>query len=99
MGGFIVRVILACLAALLFVLLLWPKALFVIRITGGKPRAQKGRVPKGFLGECELLARENNITDLTIRGLKKKGIVSLKFSGRIPDAVQQRFRNVWKQYT
>jgi len=98
MGGFLIRLLLVCLGAAVFILILLPKAVFVIRISEGKIHVKKGRVPKGFISDCELLACENNVTHLTIRGTRKRGIITLKFSGRIPDSLQQRFRNVWKQY-
>lgn len=98
MGKFSVTLALAITITGVLLFLFWPRPVFVIRIADGKARSKRGRIPKGFLSECELLAGENNIKNATIRGVKKRGSVHLTFSGQIPDAAVQRFRNIWRQY-
>ena len=98
MDGFLLRLTLVCTGAICFILILLPKAVFVIRIHDGKPFLTKGNVPKGFLNDCELLARENDIHILIMKGVKKRNTVFLRFSPSVPQALQQRFRNVWANY-
>jgi hypothetical protein len=99
MSDYLIRLFLVGVFVAVFVWIFLPKPVFVLRIAKGNVWVKKGRLPNGFLNECRLLARENNITKLTIRGFKKRQVVFLKFSGPICDTLQQRFRNVWKQYS
>ena len=88
-----------CIFVAIIICVFLPKPAFILRITEGNVLVKKGRLPKGFLNECEMLAQENNITNATIRGVRKKGSISLKFSGRISEGTQQRFRNAWIEYS
>lgn len=98
MMTYFIKLIAVCVFAGVLIWILLPKPAFIIRITNGGIQVKKGRVPKGFLNECQLLAGENNLKNITIRGIRKRGSVHLKFSGQIPEATVQRFRNVWRQY-
>lgn len=69
---------------------------FTIRIDRGSARLWQGKAPPRFVSECDLIAREAELSRGLIFGLGTKGS-KLGFSG-IPASHQQRFRNVWGIY-
>jgi hypothetical protein len=80
------------------VALLWPRPVFVIVIAGDGVRLARGKVPRGFLEECQTLVSECGLRQGRVSGQRSHGRVELRFSGGFPEADRQRFRNVWSLY-
>jgi len=74
--------------------LLPPK--FVVRIRNGAVASTRGRVPRGFLGDCNEIASHFEITNGTVYGTNSKHGVRLSFSLGIPRESHQRFRNAFQ---
>jgi hypothetical protein len=62
---------------------------------GGRVRVLKGTPPPGFRDACEDVARLNRLDKGRIRGVRRAGQESLRFSDDIPEPARQGFRNVW----
>jgi hypothetical protein len=72
-----------------------PRAVFVIRIRDGKPRAQSGTVPRAFLREVAEICERSGLRRGTVRGVVQGDRVVLGFSRDVPDGCRQMFRNLW----
>jgi hypothetical protein len=75
--------------------LLRPRPLFVVKIRGRRVEVGKGNVPRGFVKDCERLVESFEVPDGTIRGVRRQGGVSLRFSRSLSDRFHQQFRNIW----
>lgn len=92
----VIMVLFLALLGLILFLLLRPKAVFVLKIACGKVRVINGRVPRGFIEDCERLISENNLRRGKIRAVKMSGRISLRFSYSIPKRHHQQFRNAYR---
>ena len=92
----VIMVLFLSIMGLILFLLLRPKAVIVLKIENGKVRVIKGKVPRGFIEDCERLISENNLRRGTIRAVKISGRVSLRFSYSIPKRHHQQFRNAYR---
>jgi Protein of unknown function (DUF3634) len=72
-----------------------PRAVFVIRIRDGKPRAVSGTVTRGFLRDIAEICERTGLRRGTVRGVLEGERVVLGFSGDVPDRCRQMFRNLW----
>lgn len=72
-----------------------PRALFVIRIADGVPRAVRGQVTRGFLRDVAETCAHHGVRGGTIRGIAAGRRINLVFSGDIPDPCRQQIRNIW----
>lgn len=81
----------------LILLVLWAATrqneIFRVTITRGRVKAERGKVPPGFLGDLRELAR--TIQDGTIRAVKQDGEARLVFSSSIDERTAQRLRNAF----
>jgi hypothetical protein len=66
-----------------------------IRIAAGEARPHRGTVKRGFLEDCNDIARDYGIRSGRIFGLRKSGRIRLEFSPEIPSAAHQRLRNAY----
>ncbi|MHC4654766.1 MAG: DUF3634 family protein [Planctomycetota bacterium] len=57
----VIKVLFLVILGLVLFLLFRPKAIFVIKIRDGKVKVIKGKVPRGFIEDCEHLASENSL--------------------------------------
>ena len=76
-------------------ILLRSKPVFVIAVKAGRIKSSRGKIPKKFMDDCELLVQELNLSHGKIRGFRKGNKVTLRFSFLIPKKCHQRFRNIW----
>ena len=72
-----------------------PRPRFVIAVRQGKVHVLRGEAPAGFLRECRSLVEAQGVPDMTVTGVRNGSATRLRFSRGAPDAVRQRFRNVW----
>ena len=72
-----------------------PRALFVIRVADGVPRAARGRVTRGFLRDVAETCTHHGVRGGEIRGIAAGRRINLVFSGTIPDLCRQQIRNIW----
>jgi hypothetical protein len=63
---------------------LLPKPLFIIDIREQNIFIKKGKVPAGFIQDCEGTIAAEEIPDLKIKGFATQDGVSLKFSRSTP---------------
>jgi hypothetical protein len=91
----VIMVLFLALLGLILFLLFRPKPVFVLKIENGKVRVIKGKVPRGFIEDCERLISENDLRRGTIKAVKMSGRVSLRFSYSIPKRHHQQFRNAY----
>ena len=77
------------------IILFRAKPSFTLVVREGKARVKQGKVLRGFIDDCENLISECGIQRATIKGFRKSGYVSLRFSHNIPKSYHQRFRNAW----
>lgn len=71
------------------------RAVFVVRIEGGVPRAARGQVTRGFLQDVgEILAR-HRVRWGSIRGVADGRRINLEFSAGISGPCRQQIRNLW----
>jgi hypothetical protein len=89
------KIVVIALAILVVWLVIQPRYLWTIEITGGKVRKSKGVVPAAFLEDVEAICRESQISAGTIRAIGYGKRTSLRFSRHIPRHLCQRFRNAW----
>jgi hypothetical protein len=94
MRDLITFLVLVIVGATIFVLIR-SKPVFVMIIRAGKIKSYRGRIPRGFKEDCEHLVSELSLKRGTIRGVRKAGKVTLRFSFLIPKSCHQRFRNTW----
>ena len=92
----VIMVLFLAILGLILFLLLRPKAVIVLKIRNGKVRVIKGKVPRGFIEDCEHLVSENNLRRGIIKAVKMSGRVSLRFSYSIPKQHHQQFRNIYR---
>jgi hypothetical protein len=92
---FLIRLAVVGLFAWMIWSVLRPRPVFVVRITGGVPRAARGKVMQSFLDEVRAVCGRGGIRRGTVRGVVRGGRIALAFSRGIPPAVQQQLRNVW----
>lgn len=69
-------------------------AIFAIRIRPGKVTVPHGKVPASFIADLKQIARSYPVKGLII-GKKENGEFRLVFPNSVPDAIQQRIRNVF----
>jgi len=91
----VIMVLFLALLGLILFLLLRPKAVFALKIRNDQVRVINGKVPRGFIEDCQRLISENNLRQGTIRAVKMSGRVSLRFSYSIPKRHHQQFRNAY----
>ena len=72
-------------------------AVFVISIRAGRAEVFRGTVVAAFLRDCEEICSREGVVSGTIYGVRLAcdGIVSLDFSGSIPDGCRQMLLNTW----
>jgi hypothetical protein len=94
--------IVRCVALLIGGLVIWslwraaqPRPAFVVRITGGEPRAVTGTVTPAFLERVREVAAEWGITAGRVTGLPRGRRIRLAFSRHIPQRARQQLRNWW----
>jgi hypothetical protein len=92
----VIKILFLAILGFTLFMLFRPKAVFVLKIRNGKVRVIKGRVPRGFIEDCQQLVSENNLRRGTIRAVKMSGRVSLRFSYSIPKRNHQQFRNAYR---
>ncbi len=78
---------------------LWLGTVFAIRVTDGAGKVKWGKVPAGFVRECERLCKENNIKKATIKGVRRGRRIRLEFSYHIHKRQRQKFRNAWSFFS
>jgi hypothetical protein len=91
----LVKLVVVALAAWGFWAALRPRCAFVVRVTGGLPKAVKGAVTPAFLGQVRQVCGEHGVTSGAVRGVVRGRRISLAFGGGIPPAAQQQLRNWW----
>jgi hypothetical protein len=69
---------------------------FEIRLSDGRASVAKGKAPRGFVEDCEAVARDAGLEGGSVWGTGSAKNVSLMFSSGIPDDVRQRLRNAWQ---
>jgi hypothetical protein len=72
-----------------------PRAVFVVRISGGVTRAASGTVTRGFLREIGDACTRHGVRRGSIRGVAEGRRIHLRFSPGIPGPCRQQIRNVW----
>jgi Protein of unknown function (DUF3634) len=72
---------------------------FVLRIREGSPAMVNGQVPPAFVADVADVAHRHGVRSGTIRGYKRDGRVSLRFSRSIPSGCRQGIRNVWAMHS
>lgn len=71
-----------------------PNYTFVVRIRDGKPHVVRGKVAGGFLRDLETVCEREEIANAVVRGVRRDGRMSLRFSG-VPEECRQQIRNAW----
>lgn len=82
-------------AVAVWVVLRKPPVVFVVRIRDGVPQAAKGKVTTAFLAAMAEVCRDFAVSSGEVRGVRRRGRISLWFSSSIPPAAGQRLRNWW----
>ena len=72
-----------------------PRPLFVLLIRDRKILVKRGKLPPGFIRDCENMMTTLPIPDATLTGWERSGRVVLGFSAEIPKNRHQNFRNLW----
>src|SRR5438045_408329 len=72
---------------------------FVVQIRAGFPSLASGRVPPAFVADVADVANRHGVRNGSIRGFKRGGRVSLRFSRSIPTGCRQGIRNVWAMHS
>ncbi len=78
-----------------FVWSIRPPAEFVVRVSGGKASAVRGKVTAGFLSLVESLCEEFGVRECEVRGVARRGRISLWPSPNVPPGLRQRLLNWW----
>ncbi len=89
-----ILLIIAALAVFALIIL-HARVVFVLELADGRALVRRGRVPLGFPGACEDVARLHRVRQGRITGVRGAGGVRLAFSREIPERTRQAFRNVW----
>jgi hypothetical protein len=71
------------------------RAVFVVRIRRGQPRAARGQVTRGFLQDIGEACTRHGVLRGSIRGVAAGNRINLVFSGDIPAPCRQQIRNLW----
>jgi hypothetical protein len=71
------------------------RALFVVRIRDGVPRAARGQVTRAFLRDIAEISDHHGVRRGEIRGVAAGRQIHLKFSSGIPELCRQQIRNLW----
>ena len=77
---------------------LFAPAIFEIEIQGDTLKVRHGEAPGGMVGEFADAARDLQIRQGTIRGIRTGHGATLAFSREIPAEAHQRFRNILALY-
>ena len=72
-----------------------PRPVFVVRISDGVPRADRGKVPRGFLHEIAETCARHRVRHGEIRGMAADRRIDLSFSAEVPGPCRQQIRNLW----
>lgn len=72
-----------------------PRPVFVVRISEGIPRADRGKVPRGFLQEIAETCARHRVRQGEIRGMAADRRINLSFSAEVPGPCRQQIRNLW----
>ena len=87
--------VLLIIVAVALAVVAWPRPEFIVAVDDGRVALRRGKVPRGFLEECQRLCVENGIRQGRVSGSRGTAGIELRFSGNIAAADQQRFRNIW----
>jgi hypothetical protein len=68
---------------------------FEIRIDERGVSVKRGKISGRFVGECQAICRDWGITTGTVKGVRTRDGVVLRFSPEVPPEHHQRFRNAW----
>ena len=70
--------------------------LFCLRVTGGRVRVVRGRVPQALVNDIADVLRSPRVEEATVRGLSEGGraVIVAKARGPIDEGQRQRLRNV-----
>ncbi len=93
------KAIIIVLGIIIVFIFIWPRKLFIIRITYGVAHLETGHVPLHFIWDVGDILRRNRVYNAQVTGLKYGGTIRLCFSEGIPERCQQQVRNVWGTYT
>lgn len=74
--------------------LLRANELFCLRLTEGRVRVVRGRIPQGLLDDIADVLRRPPLVSGTLRGLSEGGRAVIRTTAPISDAQRQRLRNV-----
>jgi len=70
-------------------------ASFVIRITDGVARADRGQVTRSFVREVGEVCRRHGVRHAEVRGRAEGRRIVLAFSRDMPETCRQQLRNIW----
>jgi len=71
------------------------RTLFVLAIQDdGRVQRRKGKPPPRCVGACQDVVRLNRLRSGEIKGVRRSGRVTLRFSRDIPQSARQAIRNV-----
>ena len=68
--------------------------LFCLRVTGGRVRVVRGRVPQALVNDIADVLRSPRVEQATVRGLSEGGRAVIEARGPIDEGQRQRLRNV-----
>lgn len=69
---------------------------FTLRIESGRARLWQGRAPARFVADCDDLARDEQLQQGLVYGLRRSHGYVLEFSSEVPERCHQAFRNLWQ---
>ena len=92
----VIKILFLAIPGLVLFLLFRPKAVFVLEIRDAQVKVIRGKVPRGFIEDCEHLVSEATLRKGTFKGVRISGRISLRFSYNIPKQFHQQFRNAYR---
>jgi hypothetical protein len=95
MVEYLLEILLLAFVGWVFWMLIQARYVLVIRVRGGRPVVQKGKVTAAFLAEVADICRESGVASGWVGGVRQGKRVALRFSRHFPPGVQQRLRNEW----